>query len=84
LDLRVVPRTSCRHAQGLANRSPHELAPGRSGAKDFALLEPRLELVELVRRQVLDELSNPIRHIYFPHQAVVSLVNVMDNAAPSR
>jgi len=46
---------------------------------DFALLEPHLELVELARGQVLYEPGDPIRHIYFPHQAVVSLVNVMDD-----
>jgi len=48
---------------------------------DFALLEPHLELIELARGQVLYEPGDPIRHIYFPHQAVVSLVNVMDDGS---
>ena len=47
--------------------------------EDFAALEPHLEVVELTRGQVLYEAGDPIRHAYFPHHAVVSLVNVLED-----
>jgi CRP-like cAMP-binding protein len=48
-------------------------------AEDFAVLEPHLELVELSRGQVLYEPGDPLRYAYFPHYAVVSLVNMMED-----
>ena len=45
--------------------------------EDFAALEPHLNVVELPLKQVLYEAGDPIRHAYFPHDAVVSLVNVL-------
>ena len=47
--------------------------------EDFALLEPHLESVALSRGQVLYEPGDPILHAYFPQDAVVSLVNVMED-----
>jgi CRP-like cAMP-binding protein len=47
--------------------------------EDFAALEPHLDLVEVSRGQVLYEPGDPIRHAYFPHQSVISLVNVMED-----
>ncbi len=47
--------------------------------EDFALLEPDLESVTLSLGQVLYEPGDIIRHVYFPHDAVVSLVNVMED-----
>jgi CRP-like cAMP-binding protein len=47
--------------------------------EDFALLEPHLELVELLREQVLYEPGDVMHHIYFPHEAVISLVNLMED-----
>jgi CRP-like cAMP-binding protein len=47
--------------------------------EDFAALEPHLEVVELTPKQVLYEPGDPIRHAYFPHHAVVSLVNVLED-----
>jgi CRP-like cAMP-binding protein len=44
---------------------------------DFAVLEPHLEAVILPRGTVLYEPSDPIRYTYFPHDAIVSLVDVM-------
>ncbi|MBD2750918.1 Crp/Fnr family transcriptional regulator [Microvirga sp. BT688] len=44
---------------------------------DFALLEPYLEAVILPRDTVLYEPGDPIRYTYFPHDAIVSLVDVM-------
>jgi CRP-like cAMP-binding protein len=48
-------------------------------AEDFAALEPHLERVELSRGQVLYEPGDPLRYAYFPHHAVVSLVNMMED-----
>jgi CRP-like cAMP-binding protein len=48
-------------------------------ADDFALLEPHLEVLILPRGTVLYETGDPIRDIYFPHDAIVSLVDVMDD-----
>jgi len=45
--------------------------------EDFSWLEPHLELVDLPRGKVLYETGEPIRHTYFPHDAVVSLVTVL-------
>jgi CRP-like cAMP-binding protein len=47
--------------------------------EDFAALEPYLDRVVLERGQVLYEPGDPIRYAYFPHSAVVSLVNVMED-----
>lgn len=46
---------------------------------DFALLEPHLEAVILPRSTILYEPGDPIRHTYFPHDAIVSLVDVMED-----
>ncbi|WP_152568707.1 Crp/Fnr family transcriptional regulator [Microvirga sp. BSC39] len=46
---------------------------------DFALLEPHLEIVELKRGQVLYEAGDVIGYAFFPHDAMVSLVNVMED-----
>jgi CRP-like cAMP-binding protein len=47
--------------------------------EDFALLELHLELVELTRGQVLYEPGDHIHQVYFPHHAVISLVNVLED-----
>jgi CRP-like cAMP-binding protein len=46
---------------------------------DFAALEPHLESVTLAVGQVLYEPGDIIRHAYFPHNTVISLVNVMED-----
>jgi CRP-like cAMP-binding protein len=56
------------------NRLLAALAP-----EDFTPLEPDLEVVELSRGQVLYEPGDVIRHVYFPHEAIISLVNVMED-----
>jgi len=56
---------------------------GRNGllaaldSDDWEYLRPALDVVQLERGLVLYEAGRPIRHIYFPHNAVVSLVAVM-------
>jgi hypothetical protein len=54
------------------------------GPEDFAALEPDLEIVELSRKQVLYETGDLVDAIYFPHDAIISLVNVMEDGAPQR
>ncbi len=49
--------------------------------EDFAAFEPHLELITLTYRQVLYDTGDPVTHAYFPHNAIVSLVNVMEDVA---
>ena len=58
-----------------SNRFLAALEPG-----DFALLEPHLEPVILARGTVLYEVGDLIRFTYFPHDAIVSLVDVAEVA----
>jgi CRP-like cAMP-binding protein len=46
---------------------------------DYSWLEPYLEIVDLPRGKVIYETGEPIRYTYFPHDAVVSLVTVLQN-----
>jgi CRP-like cAMP-binding protein len=57
-----------------ANRLLAVLAPN-----DFAVLEPHLEVVDLTKGAVLYEADETIRYTYFPHDAIVSLVEVMED-----
>ena len=47
--------------------------------EDLARLEPHLELVNLTLKQVLYETGDTITDAYFPHDAIISLVNVMED-----
>jgi len=47
--------------------------------EDFAVLEPHLEVLDLPRGTVLYEPGDPIGYTYFPHDAIVSLVDVMED-----
>jgi CRP-like cAMP-binding protein len=67
------------HAPEADHRANRLLAALKS--EDFALLEPYLEPVELKRGQVLYEMGDVIHHAYFPHDAIISLVNVMENGS---
>jgi CRP-like cAMP-binding protein len=49
--------------------------------EDFAALEPHLKIVNLSRGQVLYEPGDIIHYIYFPHEAIISLVNVMEDGS---
>ena len=46
---------------------------------DYSWLEPHLEIVDLPRGKVIYQSGETIRHTYFPHDAVVSLVTVLQN-----
>jgi CRP-like cAMP-binding protein len=47
--------------------------------EDFAYLKPHLKAVHLNRRQVLYETGDTLRHTYFPHDMVISLVAIMQD-----
>jgi CRP-like cAMP-binding protein len=47
--------------------------------EDLAALEPHLETMELSRGQVLYESRDTIRHAYFPHSCVVSLLAILED-----
>jgi len=47
--------------------------------EDFQYLEPHLEFVDLPKGKVIYETGESIRYAYFPHNAVVSLVTVLQN-----
>jgi len=49
--------------------------------QDLVSLAPYLEVVELSRGDILYETGDLIRYAYFPHDAIVSLVNVMEDGA---
>src|SRR5262245_836605 len=53
------------------------LAAFNRGDREF--LRPALEVVELQRGTVLYKAGDPVETIYFPHNAIVSLVAVMND-----
>ena len=71
-----TPQPSPVTANHRTNRLLAALEP-----EDFALLEPHLELVNLMLKQVLYETGDTITYAYFPHDAIISLVNVMEDGA---
>ena len=57
-----------------ANRLLAALEP-----EDFACLEPYLEIVNLPSGEVVYETGETLRYAYFPHDAIVALVTMMEN-----
>jgi len=49
------------------------------GPADFAALQPYMEIVSLTRGQVLYDSGDTLHYAYFPHNAMISLVNVMED-----
>lgn len=49
--------------------------------KDFALLEPHLEAVDLSSGVVLYESGDPIHYAYFPTTSIISLLYVLENGS---
>lgn len=47
----------------------------------YQRLQPYLEPVSLSAQQVLYDVDEPISHVYFPHRAVVSLINLMEDGS---
>jgi len=50
-------------------------------AQDQALVAPGLIQVELERGRLLYDPGDPIEHVYFPHDGVISLMTLMENGA---
>jgi CRP-like cAMP-binding protein len=50
-------------------------------ASEYQLLVPHLQVVPLPNQQVIYEVAEPIKYVYFPHQAVISLVITMDDGS---
>lgn len=48
---------------------------------DYQRLIPHLELVALSHRQILYDISELIRYVYFPHQALISFVSLMEDGS---
>lgn len=49
----------------------------------WTALEPHLDVVELARGQVLYEAGDLVQHAYFPHDAIIGLVNGMQDGTAS-
>jgi CRP-like cAMP-binding protein len=50
--------------------------------RDYKRLFPHLELVSLPFMQVLYESGEPIKHVYFPNEGLISLLVVMEDETP--
>lgn len=50
-------------------------------ADDLVSITPHLTQVELDRGRLLYEPGDPVEHIYFPHDGVISLMTLMENGA---
>jgi CRP-like cAMP-binding protein len=48
---------------------------------DYAFVAPGLVQVELERGRLLYDPGDPIDHVYFPHDGVISLMTLMENGA---
>jgi CRP-like cAMP-binding protein len=59
-----------------ANRLLAALEP-----EDYELLVPHLGIVDLSRGQILYDTDKVMRHAYFPHNAIVALVNMMEDGS---
>lgn len=67
----VIPRRATGHERN--RNSLLAVLP----ASELALLAPSIREVSLSRGMVLHEPGDPIEHVYFPHDAVISLVTIM-------
>ena len=64
---------SASRSEHRANQLLATLAPA-----DFAALEPHLETVKLSKSTTVYETGDDMPYAYFPHDAVVSLITVLD------
>lgn len=56
-----------------------EQASGCPGPADLACLEPNLKVVIIAKGTILCKADDPIRYTYFAHDAIVGLINVMED-----
>ena len=50
-------------------------------ATDYARLSPHLEAIQMHFGHIIHESGGPLRHLYFPTTAIVSLLHVMEDGA---
>ena len=50
-------------------------------ATDYARLSPHLETIQMPFGHIIHESGGPLRHLYFPTTAIVSLLHVMEDGA---
>jgi CRP-like cAMP-binding protein len=50
-------------------------------ATDYERLSPHLEAIQMPFGHIIHESSGPLRHLYFPTTAIVSLLHVMEDGA---
>jgi CRP-like cAMP-binding protein len=50
-------------------------------ASEYQRLIPHLQLVKLPHHEILYRPNESITHVYFPHQAVISLITTMENGS---
>jgi CRP-like cAMP-binding protein len=58
---------------GVSGRSPKQLLASLS-VSDFELLRPHLRSVELKHKAALVRTGEPLTHVYFPNNGIISLV----------
>jgi CRP-like cAMP-binding protein len=81
---KLAPRTSTRLVAVSSPEIParksvrNEILLGLP-SREFGVLTPELELVELMTHQVLNEMGQPIEWCYFVEQGLVSILNVMSD-----
>jgi CRP-like cAMP-binding protein len=69
----ALPRLRQKRAMEKSVRSPNRFLASLSSA-DYELLRPHLKTIELVHAMVLFEAGDPIKHVYFPHSGIISLI----------
>jgi hypothetical protein len=50
-------------------------------ATDYARLPPHLEAIQMPFGHIIHKSGDPVRHLYFPTTAIVSLLHVMEDGA---
>ncbi|WP_312897042.1 Crp/Fnr family transcriptional regulator [Microvirga soli] len=75
----IMPSEGRRTLSAATRSAPDNRFLAALDAEDFAVLEPHLEALVLPCGTVLYEPGDPISYTYFPHDAIVSLVDVMED-----
>src|SRR5262249_61928939 len=68
-------------ASGRGSCDPENLLLAKLSAGDYEQLAPYLERVELTQGKVLHEPLKPISYVYFPEDAVISLMSLTEHGA---
>jgi CRP-like cAMP-binding protein len=75
-----LPRAESRAAPARPSPDRNRLLDALP-ARDYARLEPHLELIPMALGEVLYEPGGRLRHVYFPTTSIVSLLYVMEDGA---